>query len=707
MPVDSLSIIKKVHIKVISDNADIALLPAFKSCKHLSIDNWSKGTAYLAQIVQQEEVDILYLSAPKSSDDLLALCKALKSRSKEGLSIFIISLPKREAFIKQAYHYGVKAFIDLPIVGIHFEHQLLKCTQTLLYQKSKHARYQSKVDSHQLVKLCDFKWNQSQGYFYLSDEAKALLGISTSGRMLSQNDFLESLHEIGRLTTAHYFESIDVGEKQKQIKIKIQVPFDTFGYSDVLLIAQLSKEPDGDVIYQGCMQNVGEFNKRQGSSHHLAYHDSLTGLANRRYLMEHLQNLVLQNDQEAVQFSLLFLDLDGFKRVNDQLGHTTGDLLLVEVTQHLQNISSKDSFIARLGGDEFCIVLAYKRLNNQGQKLAKKIIGDFKHSLFLEQFKIHTSFSIGVACFPAHGSNVTELLKAADTAMYEAKSKGKNCFELYSPLLTEKTLNRILFEKELYQAYKQEQFELYYQPQINLLTQKIVGVEALIRWIHPTKGMISPDEFIPVSEETRQINKIGEWVLNKACSDGKTLHDKGLKITVAVNVSPVQLHYGNFNEKVSDALITSGFDPQYLELEITESTFQVTDSNIDVFQQLRELGVQLAIDDFGTGYSNLASLNQLPVDILKIDREFIKDIPRDHAIAGLTGSIIAMAKMKDLKIIAEGIETVEQIQYLQGVSCDIGQGFFIGRPMEFSQITMFLKQQKKGDKNCLEALKGE
>jgi len=299
------------------------------------------------------------------------------------------------------------------------------------------------------------------------------------------------------------------------------------------------------------------------------------------------------------------------------------------------------------------------------------------------------------------------MLKSADTAMYEAKSKGKNCYELYSPSLTEKTLKRIMLEKEIYQAYQQDQFELYYQPQINLLTQKIVGIEALIRWIHPIKGMIPPDQFIPISEETRQINKIGEWVLNKACSDGKKLHDKGLKITIAVNVSPVQLHFGSFYEKVANALIESQLDPQYLELEITESTFQVTDSNIDVFQQLRELGVQLAIDDFGTGYSNLASLNQLPVDILKIDREFIKDIPRDHAIAGLTGSIIAMAKMKNLKIIAEGIETVEQIQYLQGVNCDIGQGFFIGRPMEFSQISMFLKQQKQGEKKPLKALHGE
>ncbi len=704
MPSDFYSAIETVHIKIISDNADISQLPAFQSCQNLSLETWEKSIQHLSQIVQQEDVDILYLSSPKSSNDLLELCQLLKTKAAEGLSVFIISLPKSEAFIKKAYACGVKAFIDLPIVHVHFEHQLRKCSEIIAFQKYRQQLNQSKAESHQLLKLCDFKWNMTQGYFLLSPEAKDLLGVSLVGDKLSQAGFLEALHEIGRLTTANFLQSVDA--QNKRIQTRIQVPFDTFGYSDVLLIAQQSKGYGGDIVYTGCLQNIAEFNKRQGSSHHLAYHDSLTGLANRRYLMEHLQNLILQNKQEVVNFSILFLDLDGFKRVNDQLGHSTGDLLLIEVTQHLKKVSSKDTFIARLGGDEFCIVITYKKLNNQGQKLAQKIITDFKKSLFLEQFKIHTSFSIGVACFPLHGKNVTELLKAADTAMYEAKSKGKNRCELYSPLLTEKTLKRITLEKEIYQAYTNEQFELYYQPQINLHTQKVVGIEALIRWIHPTKGVIPPDEFIPVSEETRQINKIGEWVLNKACTDGKILHDKGMEITIAVNVSPVQLHFGSFYEKVAQAIKISGLNPGFLELEITESTFQLSEHNVNVFHQLRELGVQLAIDDFGTGYSNLASLNQLPIDILKIDREFIKDIPQDHAIAALTGSIIGMAKMKQLKIIAEGIETIEQIQYLQGVNCDIGQGYFIGKPMEFSQIVMFLKQQKIGEQNLLEKRKG-
>lgn len=703
MPIESPQNSSSIHIKIISDNVDIALLPAFQSCRHLSVNTWSKSIQQLSQIVQQEAVDILYLSSPPRSDDLLQLCKNLKSLAHEDLSIFIISMPKREAFIKQAYQFGVKAFIDLPVINVHFEHQLQKCIQTILLKDSKQALYQSKVDSHQLVQLCDFKWNVTQQSFELSSEAQQLLNLKAESSHISQPDFIQTLHEIGRLSTANFLNSIVQG--QRHIQTKIQVPFDTFGFSDVFLIAQLTVDKNQDVVYQGCLQNIGAFNTQQSSNNHLAYHDSLTALANRRYLMEHLQNLILQSKQESVSFSLLFLDLDGFKRVNDQLGHATGDLLLVEVTQHLQKVASKDAFIARLGGDEFCIVIVYKKLNGHGQKLAKKIIYDFKHSLFLEQFKIHTSFSIGIANFPAHGSNVTELLRAADTAMYEAKSKGKNCFELYSPLFTEKTLKRIKLEKEIYYAYQHEQFELYYQPQIDLLTQEIVGVEALIRWIHPEKGIISPDEFIPTSEETRQINKIGAWVLNKACADAKLLHDKGLEITMAVNVSPVQLHYGNFYEKVAEALKKSGLNPKFLELEITESTFQVSDSNIDVFNQLRQLGVQLAIDDFGTGYSNLASLNQLPIDILKIDREFIKDIPEDHAIAALTGSIIGMAKVRQLKIIAEGIETIEQIQYLHGVSCDIGQGYFIGRPMEFAKISQFLKQWQSDKPHILTDLK--
>lgn len=692
----------RVHIKIISDNSDVAQLPAFKTCKHLTAESWSKGIKALSTIVQQEYVDILYLSSSRQNDNVIKLCKSLKNDIDKGLSIFVISIPSTEAFIKKAYKMGVKAFVDIPVNNIHFEHQLERCMSNALIKKSISGLNRRKVLSHQLAKLCDFTWNLSLKTFDLSVEAKQLLKISGDFNVISNDEFMNSIHEIGRSTAQAFFQSVD--GSQIEIRTKIQIPLDTYGYNDVLLTAELDKSIQNDIVYHGCLQNISTFNNRQGASQDLAYHDSLTGLANRRYLMDHLQNLILKSEVETTYFSLLFLDLDGFKQVNDQLGHETGDLLLIEVTDHLQQTSPDDAFIARLGGDEFCIILEGEKDAYVGSKLSQKILKDFKYSIFLEQFKIHTSFSIGVACYPNHGNSVTELLKAADTAMYEAKSKGKNRYELYTHKLTEKTLKRITLEKELFQAFEHEQFELYYQPQINLFTQKIVGIEALIRWIHPTKGMISPDQFIPLSEETRQINNIGEWVLNKACEDTKKLHDKGMKITVAVNVSPVQLHYGNFYEKVSLALQSSGLEAEYLELEITESSFQVSDSNIDVFNNLRELGVQLAIDDFGTGYSNLASLNQLPVDILKIDRDFIKDIPQDDAIAGLTGSIIGMAKMKQLKIIAEGIETPEQIQYLQGVNCDIAQGYLIGKPMEFSQIKMYLKREESGNSNGINSL---
>lgn len=363
------------------------------------------------------------------------------------------------------------------------------------------------------------------------------------------------------------------------------------------------------------------------------------------------------------------------------------------MTKNLQHITNEEHFIGRLGGDEFCIVIANDHENTKARSIAIAILNSFDNSIFLQQYKIHTSFSIGIAQFPQHADNVSGLLKAADTAMYEAKSKGRQCYEIYTDALSKKILSRIGLKKELNDAYEKEQFELYYQPQLSLSTQKIIGLEALIRWIHPTKGIIMPDQFIDIAEETRLIIKMGEWVLNRACLDAQNLHKKGLKINVAVNVSPIQLASGNFCHIVKKALEQSGIAPSYLEIEITESSFQATKDNIDLFNRLHQLGIKIAIDDFGTGYSNLVSISKLPIDVLKIDREFIKNIPADNAASALTASIIGMASIKQLKVIAEGIENIEQIQYLQAINCDYGQGYFIGKPMEIAQVSMFLKRQ--------------
>lgn len=425
----------------------------------------------------------------------------------------------------------------------------------------------------------------------------------------------------------------------------------------------------------------------------LIHKDSLTGLFNRRHLLDYAQDLII--NQKDQSFSLLFLDLDGFKKVNDLLGHATGDLLLIEITEHLKELCEENYFIARLGGDEFCIVIVHQQSSDEPEQIAQKIIDTFKHNVFLKQYKTHTSFSIGIATYPQNGQTLSALFKAADTAMYEAKAHGKNCYKLFTSEMSAKSLAKLALEKELLQAIEKQQFEMYYQPQVNLRTQQLEGVEALIRWIHPKKGLVPPDVFIETLEETRLIIEVGEWVLNRACLEAQKLHEIDVKVSVAVNVSPVQLEEENFFQIVENALHNSGLKAQFLELEITESSFQISQDNIDVFKQLRAIGVQIAIDDFGTGFSNLSSLNVLPVDILKVDKSFIDEIPHNQSSVAITGTIISLAHIKRLKIIAEGIESVEQIQYLQAVNCDIGQGYYIGRPMEFAQIKLCLKRDLK------------
>lgn len=681
-----------VAVNIISNRPEVKEMHVFQNCKRLALEFWPQDIPALAEQIIQQETDILCLFSHTETRQTLSLCLALETHIKSGLlSVFVITADTEKGYIEALYNTGIDSLFSHQIFDSHLSHHLERKQRQILRQKQLAYKNQQQDYLCQLAKLYDFIWEVDQKIFRLTPETKELLAVKEEGLMLNQWACLENIQLINDSDASSLLK--EASERQQSIKFKVQINHPSLGMRDVLMMAQLDNQDTNNAIYRGCFQDISGYELSADSVQHLAYHDSLTGLANRRHLINHLQTLTFNYKKTKHPFSLLFLDLDSFKQVNDQLGHETGDLLLIEVSQHLESISEQGYFSARLGGDEFCIVIETKGNEKEASAIAEKIIETFKYSVFLEKYRVQTSFSIGIAHFPSHGSSVSELLRAADMAMYEAKSHGKHCYEVYHPILAKRNLQRIEMESSLMNAYQLNQFELYYQPQINLSTQKIIGLEALIRWIHPSKGLIPPVDFIPIAEDTRMIHNIGEWVLKKACEETKVLHDKGLKISIAVNISPIQLYSENFYDKVKNALDITGLEAKFLELEITESTFQISEKNIRVFEKLRALGVMIAIDDFGTGYSNLSSLNQLPIDVLKIDREFIKDIPHNDASAAMTASIIGMAKIKQLKIVAEGIETLEQIQYLQGVNCDIGQGFFIGKPMEFTQIKMFLKRQ--------------
>ncbi|MDP4086368.1 MAG: EAL domain-containing protein, partial [Bacillota bacterium] len=413
----------------------------------------------------------------------------------------------------------------------------------------------------------------------------------------------------------------------------------------------------------------------------LAYKDTLTGLPNRVSFERYLSQLLIDSKDNKTKVAILYLDLDRFKVINDTLNHLIGDLLLQQVAKRLKDCMQERGVICRQGGDEFFIVLPDAD-NIFASIYAEKILDSLSSVYLVEGHELFVSASIGISIFPDQGNSVEELVRSADVALYAIKNQGKNNYKLFIPEIEEGFTKRLTIENGLRKAIEKDEFILYYQPKLQLKTNKIVGMEALIRWNHPKEGIISPGLFIPVAEETGLINRIGKWVLKTACEQTKRWQEEGLKdISVSVNVSAIQFKQKDICKQVEEALVMTGLDPEYLILEVTESIMQNVMEASVVLQELKSLGVQISLDDFGSGFSSLTQIKHLPLDILKIDKSFIDDLvcsARDQAIVK---TIIELGKNLGLRIVAEGVESVQQLEYLRENGCDLIQGFFLAQPL--------------------------
>jgi diguanylate cyclase (GGDEF)-like protein len=422
--------------------------------------------------------------------------------------------------------------------------------------------------------------------------------------------------------------------------------------------------------------------------HRMAYFDSLTELPNRQFFKEHLQHMIALAQRQKLKLGVLFLDLDGFKRINDTLGHHLGDLVLQATGERLRNsIRASDALtrtgtgqddlsIARLGGDEFTVLLSAIERNEDAATVAERIRLNLAQPLIFGDHELYTTTSIGIAIYPDDGETAEDLLKNADLAMYYAKRAGGNMYRYFTIKMSETALRRLNLENHLRKAIELDELELHYQPQLDVATGKFCGLEALIRWNCRELGRLSPAEFIPLAEETSLIVGIGEWVLREACRQAKTWRDQGVPLSrMAVNVSAIQFLHKGFSALVTTILAEIGLEPDVLELELTESVL-INDEDIvlNVLRSLKKIGVQLAIDDFGTGYSSLSRLKNYPIDRLKIDQGFVQNIEQDSDNAAIVVAVIAMAEGMDMKVIAEGVETDGQLAFLTNKHCNEVQG---------------------------------
>ncbi len=461
-----------------------------------------------------------------------------------------------------------------------------------------------------------------------------------------------------------------------------------------------------------------DITERMESDHQirlLAYYDNLTQLPNRQLFKEHAALSLETARRHGQSGALLFLDLDGFKRINDTLGHDFGDRLLVGVAQRLrEQLRGSDAIarglsqeepgeetIARLGGDEFTLLLSEVRDPLSVAIVARRLQGAISKPFTLDGHEVYVTPSIGIALFPEDGDNVDEILKNADTAMYHAKALGKNNFQFYEETMNARAGSRLKLEGDLRKALERDEFSLAYQPQVEVSSGRIIGAEALLRWQHPELGNIPPFDFIPLAEETGMIIEIGEWVLLEACRQNREWMDSGLEpIRIAINLSPVQFGQGNLASMVQGVLNGTELPAEYLELEITESVImRNVDETVGTLEQFRDLGINLSVDDFGTGYSSLSYLKRLPIDSLKIDRAFVMDIPESGDDMAITAAIIAMGHQLNLEIVAEGVETREQLEFLRQHNCDFVQGYLFSKPIPAPDLEQMLRQQGPNTKH--------
>ena len=647
--------------------------------------------------------DLVMLDVDMPALDGFAVCREIRRQEVGGtVPIIMVTGDDELEAVTRAYEVGATDFISKPINWPILGHRALY----VLRASDAIARLRI-ADAHNravLAAIPDTFFRLNREGFYLDYEQghDASAGFSLSdcvgnhiGDVLPPEIAARLLDKAHAVLATQHIGSVDYTLTHEDSTRHFEARLVATGADEVL----------------GLVRDISERKRTEEQIRRLAYCDSLTGIPNRQAFLETLERELLRSKEHDKKFAVLFMDLDAFKRINDTLGHDVGDHLLKVVSERLrETIRPSDlvlraehefeasfggSNLARLGGDEFTILIPDLERVEDALNVAHRVKEAMRRPFMIEAHEIFVTASIGISLYPEDGEDCNSLFKYADTAMYHAKNCGKNNAKLYSSSLTMEIMSHVKMEVGLRKALQNNELYLLYQPQIDVPSTQIVGVEALVRWRHPERGIISPTEFIPLAEETGLIVPIGEWVLRTACNQAKAWqNDGGRAIRMAVNLSAKQFKDENLTQIVLSALADTGLDARLLELELTEGTLMDdARATMVTLEQLRGIGVYLSIDDFGTGYSSMNYLKRFDVRALKIDKSFIAGLPQDTENAAITRAIIAMAHGLKMVVVAEGVETDEQLLMLEEYGCDMAQGYFLGHPSPHDTITAMLVRQ--------------
>ncbi len=654
-----------------------ALLWLVSQCPRLVILDYSlPDMTATALIEQMRELgsNIPFIIVTGKDDAVLAV-----EMMKTGASDYLL---KDTSFLDR-----LVAVVTRALQEIETRQRLERAKQSLRQSEARLARAQK------IARLGSWEWDVRGGEIYWSDELYRIFGFAPGEPKRISREWIYSLIHPADLPAF----------KQELLKsVRTLQPFNVVfhtrsrngGELVVNIQGEVEQGEDGRAwLISGTVLDITARIKAESEIHHLINYDTLTGLPNRSLLHDRLRQAIAQAAQERHLVWVLCLDLDRFKGVNDTLGHRSGDKLLQEVARRLSACVRESDTLARLGGDEFVVVLNGV-VNEKGATIvAKKILALIAEPIPIDDHELYTTASIGIAAYPMDGEDGHTLLKHADLAMYKAKELDRNNFHFFSHDMNIKVMERLMLENSMRKGLEREEFFLVYQPQVDARSGLITGVEALLRWNHPDMGLLTPDRFIYLAEETGFIVPLGEWVLTAACRQNRAWQKQGFApLRVAVNLSGKQFGQHRLDEMISAILLETGLEARWLELEITESAImRNADHNISILRRLKEMGISLAIDDFGTGYSSLSYLKHFPITRLKIDKSFVRDITTNPDDAAIAEIIIAMAQTLKLNVIAEGVETRAQMEFLSVHNCLEMQGYLFSRPLPADKLGCLLK----------------